>query len=88
MSSRRNFKERIESGQEISLREFLYPIMQGYDSVKVKADVEIGGFDQLFNLKAGRTIQKHYGMPEQDILTTTMLEGTDGRKDVVQVGEM
>ena len=54
--------------------------MQGYDSVKVKADVEIGGFDQLFNLKAGRIIQKHYGQPEQDILTTTMLEGTDGRK--------
>ncbi len=80
MSNRRNFKDRIERGEEISLREFLYPIMQGYDSVKVKADIEIGGFDQLFNLKAGRVIQKHYGQPEQDILTTTMLEGTDGRK--------
>ncbi|MEI7777186.1 MAG: tyrosine--tRNA ligase [bacterium] len=80
MSNRRNFKERLDRGEEVSLREFLYPIMQGYDSVKVKADIEIGGFDQLFNLKAGRIIQKHYGQPEQDILTTTMLEGTDGRK--------
>jgi tyrosyl-tRNA synthetase len=80
MSSRRNFKDRIEKGEEVSLREFLYPIMQGYDSVVVKADVEIGGFDQLFNLKAGRVIQRHYKMPEQDVLTVQMLEGTDGRK--------
>ncbi len=80
MSSRRNFKDRIEAGTDISLREFLYPLMQGYDSVAVKSNVEIGGFDQLFNLKAGRTIQKHYGQPEQDVLTTAMLEGTDGRK--------
>lgn len=80
MSSRRNFKDRIDAGTDISLREFLYPLMQGYDSVAVKADVELGGFDQLFNLKAGRVIQKHYGQAEQDILTTAMLEGTDGRK--------
>lgn len=80
MSARRNFKDRFEKGEEVSLREFLYPLMQGYDSVKVKADVEIGGFDQLFNLKAGRIIQKHYGLPEQNILTCQMLEGTDGRK--------
>ncbi len=80
MSNRRNFKDRLEKGEEVSLREFLYPLMQGYDSVRVKADVEIGGFDQLFNLKAGRIIQKHYGMPEQDVLTVQMLEGTDGRK--------
>ncbi|MCX6713206.1 MAG: tyrosine--tRNA ligase [Candidatus Vogelbacteria bacterium] len=80
MLSRRNFKDRVDKGEEISLREFLYPLMQGYDSVVLKADVEIGGFDQLFNLKAGRTIQKHYGQPEQDILTCQMLEGTDGRK--------
>ena len=53
MISRRNFKDRIEKGQEISLRELLYPLMQGYDSVAIDADVEIGGFDQLFNLKAG-----------------------------------
>lgn len=80
MSSRRNFKERLERGGEVSLREFLYPLMQGYDSVAVRADVEIGGFDQLFNLMAGRIVQKHYGLPEQDILTTAMLPGTDGRK--------
>jgi len=80
MSARRNFKDRFEKGQDVSLREFLYPLMQGYDSVALKADIEIGGFDQLFNLKAGRTIQKHYGMKEQDVLTIQMLEGTDGRK--------
>lgn len=80
MLARRNFKNRFEKGQDISLREFLYPLMQGYDSVSLKADIEIGGFDQLFNLKAGRTVQKHYGQPEQDVLTTKMLEGTDGRK--------
>lgn len=80
MQVRRNFKERFEKGEEVSLREFLYPLMQGYDSVMVKADVEIGGFDQLFNLKAGRIIQKHFGMAEQDVLTGQMLEGTDGRK--------
>ncbi len=80
MSSRRNFKDRFEKGVEVSLREFLYPLMQGYDSVQVKADIEIGGFDQLFNLKAGRIIQKYYKQPEQDVLTIQMLEGTDGRK--------
>jgi tyrosyl-tRNA synthetase len=80
MLARRNFKDRYERGVEISLREFLYPIMQGYDSVAVKADVEIGGFDQLFNLKAGRVIQDHYGMKKQNIMTGVMLDGTDGRK--------
>ena len=80
MAHRRNFKERIDKGEDVSIRECLYPLMQGYDSVAVKADVEIGGFDQLFNLKAGRIIQKHYGQPEQDILTTKMIEGADGRK--------
>ncbi len=80
MTSRRNFKERLDRGDEVSLREFLYPIMQGYDSVVLNSDIEIGGFDQLFNLKAGRIIQKHFGMQEQDVLTIQMLEGTDGRK--------
>ncbi len=80
MISRRNFKDRLDKGEEVSLREFLYPLMQGYDSYELDADVELGGFDQLFNLKAGRIIQKHYGMREQDILSTVMLEGTDGRK--------
>lgn len=80
MLARRNFKDRYDEGKEISLREFLYPMMQGYDSVAVKADVEIGGFDQLFNLKAGRVIQEFYGMPKQNIMMFSMLEGTDGRK--------
>jgi tyrosyl-tRNA synthetase len=80
MAGRRNFKERFDKDEEVSLREFLYPLMQGYDSVVVNADVEIGGLDQLFNLKAGRTIQRHYGKEEQDILTVKMLPGTDGRK--------
>ena len=80
MSKRRNFKDRLEAGTDIFLVEFLYPALQGYDSVKVKADVELGGFDQLFNLKAGRTVQRKYGMAEQDIMTLSMLEGTDGRK--------
>lgn len=80
MLARRNFKDRYEKGTEISLREFLYPMMQGYDSVAVKADIEVGGFDQLFNLKAGRIIQEHYGMEKQGVITFSMLEGTDGRK--------
>jgi len=80
MLARRNFKDRYEEGKEISLREFLYPIMQGYDSVVVKADVEIGGFDQLFNLKAGRILQEYYEMKKQNILTCEMLEGTNGDK--------
>jgi len=80
MLARRNFKDRYENGKEISLREFLYPIMQGYDSVAVKADVEIGGFDQLFNLKAGRDIQNYYGMKKQNIITCEMLDGTNGDK--------
>ena len=80
MLERRNFKDRFDSHIEISLREFMYPLMQGYDSVAVRADVEIGGFDQLFNLMAGRVIQRAYGQKEQDIMTFQMLEGTDGRK--------
>jgi tyrosyl-tRNA synthetase len=80
MLRRRNFSERYERGDEISLREFMYPLMQGYDSVVIKSDVEIGGFDQLFNLQAGRILQKAHGMPQQDIMTLQMLEGTDGRK--------
>ncbi len=80
MLARRNFKDRFDKGEEISLREFMYPLMQGYDSVAIKSDVEIGGFDQLFNLKAGRVVQKYYKQREQDVLTTKMLPGTDGRK--------
>lgn len=80
MSQRRNFKERFEKSEDVSLREFLYPLMQGYDSVHVRSDVEIGGFDQLFNVKAGRIMQEHYNQVPQNILTTAMLVGTDGRK--------
>lgn len=80
MVERRNFKDRWEAHKEISLREFLYPIMQGYDSVVVKADVELGGSDQLFNLLAGRKIQERYKQKPQDIMVNKMLFGTDGRK--------
>ena len=71
---------RLKTGKRVSTRELLYPIMQGYDSVMVKADLELGGTDQRFNLLAGRVIQKHYGQGPQDIMTTELLEGTDGRK--------
>lgn len=80
MLRRRNFAERWNKKEDISLREFLYPIIQGYDSVAVRADIELGGTDQLFNLEAGREIQKHYGQKPQDIMTVDMLLGIDGRK--------
>ncbi len=80
MIERRNFRERWDKHEEISLREFLYPLMQGYDSVAVSSDLEIGGSDQLFNLTAGRVIQKYYNKEQQDVLTMQMLYGTDGRK--------
>ncbi len=80
MSKRRNFKDRLDAGSDIFMVEFMYPALQGYDSVEVRADVELGGFDQLFNLKAGRIVQKKYGQEEQDVMTLSMLEGTDGRK--------
>src|SRR3989344_122741 len=80
MIKRRNFKKRLDAGEDVFMVEFMYPALQGYDSVAIKSDVEIGGFDQLFNLKAGRTVQKRYGQKEQDIMVLSMLEGTDGRK--------
>jgi tyrosyl-tRNA synthetase len=80
MIQRRNFKERWEKGIPIGLHELDYPLFQGYDSVVTKADVEIGGSDQLFNLKIGREIQKIYNLPPQDIMTSKMLTGLDGRK--------
>ncbi len=78
--SRENINRRLESGKRVSLRELLYPLMQGYDSVKVRADVEIGGIDQRFNLLVGRDVQKLYGQKPQDILTNPLIEGLDGRK--------
>jgi tyrosyl-tRNA synthetase len=78
--ARENISKRMKAGKRVSLRELLYPLMQGYDSVAVKADVELGGTDQRFNLLAGRTIQPAYKMPAQNILMTSLMEGTDGRK--------
>lgn len=78
--SRENIAKRMKAGKRVSLREVLYPLMQGYDSVAIKADVELGGTDQRFNLLAGRNIQPHYKQPAQNIMTTQLMEGTDGRK--------
>ena len=79
-SSREVIARRMKEGKRVSLQEILYPLMQGYDSVAVKADVELGGTDQRFNLLAGRTIQPLYKQQSQDILMTELMEGTDGRK--------
>lgn len=78
--ARENIAKRLKAGKRVSLRELLYPLMQGYDSVAVKADVELGGTDQRFNLLAGRTIQPAYKQKPQNILTMVLMEGTDGRK--------
>jgi tyrosyl-tRNA synthetase len=77
---RDNFEKRWKNHDPISYREGMYPLMQGYDSVAIKVDVELGGTDQLFNLLAGRKIQEVYRQKPQDIITTKMLIGTDGRK--------
>lgn len=78
--SRENIAKRLKAGKRISLRELLYPLMQGYDSVAIKADVEIGGTDQRFNLLAGRELQRHYQQIPQDIITNPLIAGLDGRK--------
>ncbi len=78
--SRENIKRRLDAGKRVSLREMLYPLMQGYDSVQVRADVEIGGTDQRFNLLAGRTLQSRYDQEPQDIVTVNLILGSDGRK--------
>jgi tyrosyl-tRNA synthetase len=78
MLERKDFKERYAKGQQISMHEFLYPLAQAYDSVFLKADVELGGTDQLFNLNVGRDIMPDYGLPPQIVLTTPLLEGLDG----------
>ena len=75
---REDFRERIEKG--LTILETLYPLLQGYDSVKVRADVELGGTDQRLNLLMGRQVQRYFGMKEQDILTVPLIEGTDGVK--------
>ncbi|MBI5400941.1 MAG: tyrosine--tRNA ligase [Candidatus Yonathbacteria bacterium] len=78
--ARDNIKRRIDAGKRVSLREVLYPLMQGYDSVAVKADIEIGGTDQKFNILAGRTLQNHFGQEPQNIILLDLIEGLDGRK--------
>ena len=78
MLERDDFHKRYTSQQPIAIHEFLYPLIQGYDSVELKADVELGGTDQKFNLLMGRELQKHHGQPTQCILTMPLLEGLDG----------
>ncbi len=80
MLERDNFRERYENQKPIGLQEFLYPMMQGYDSVALHADVELGGNDQLFNMMAGRTLQKRAGQDPQAVMVMELLVGTDGKK--------
>ena len=80
MLQREDFKSRIEKGQEVRLHEVQYPIMQGWDSVEIKSDVEIGGTDQLFNILVGRDLQKEEGLPQQVVILMPLLEGLDGVK--------
>jgi tyrosyl-tRNA synthetase len=78
MLERDDFNKRYNSGHPIAIHEFLYPLIQGYDSVAMRADVELGGTDQKFNLLVGRELQKHYGQKPQVIMTMPILEGLDG----------
>ena len=80
MLERDDFHKRYKSQQPISIHEFLYPLLQGYDSAVLKVDVELGGTDQKFNLLMGREVQKHYGLDQQSIMTLPLLEGLDGGK--------
>jgi len=78
--ARDNIKRRLDAGKRVSLREVLYPLMQGYDSVAVKADIELGGVDQRFNVLAGRPLQEKYGQAPQHCLLFSLMPGTDGEK--------
>lgn len=78
MMEREDFRSRIAAGESLAMHEFLYPLMQGYDSVAIEADVELGGTDQIFNLLIGRDIQRAYGQEPQVVLTMPLLVGTDG----------
>lgn len=80
MLERDDFEKRYKGGQPIAIHEFLYPLLQGYDSVEMRADVELGGNDQKFNLLMGRELQKHFGQKPQVVLTMPLLEGLDGVK--------
>lgn len=79
MIEREDFKKRLEEGRPISMHELLYPLVQGYDSVMLQADVELGGSDQLFNLLVGRDLMRHFGQEPQCIMTVPLLEGTEAR---------
>jgi tyrosyl-tRNA synthetase len=78
MLARADFKKRLTKNEDISLIEFMYPLLQGYDSVKLEADIELGGTDQIFNLLMGRELQKDFGQARQVVITMPLLEGTDG----------
>jgi tyrosyl-tRNA synthetase len=78
MLQREDFRNRLDAGQEIRLHELQYPIMQGWDSVEIRADVELGGTDQLFNILVGRDLQKEQGQPQQVVMVLPLLEGLDG----------
>lgn len=78
MLERDDFSKRYKANQPIAIHEFIYPLVQGYDSVALKADMELGGTDQKFNLLMGRELQKHFGQPPQCVLTMPLLEGLDG----------
>ncbi len=78
MLQREDFRNRLDAGQEIRLHELQYPIMQGWDSVEIRADVELGGTDQLFNILVGRDLQKEEGQPQQVVIVMPLLEGLDG----------
>ncbi len=80
MIERENFSQRFQAGKPISLQEIVYPVLQGYDSVELECDVEIGGTDQLFNMMAGRTMQKAFDKPMQSVLCTKMINAPDGQK--------
>jgi tyrosyl-tRNA synthetase len=80
MIQRRNFKERWDANKPIGLHELFYPIFQGYDSVMVKSDVEMGGYDQLFNIMTGRNMQEMFNQVPQEVMVLKMIEGLDGRK--------
>ena len=80
MLERDDFHKRYSTGQPIAIHEFLYPLLQGYDSVELKADIELGGTDQKFNLLMGRELQKHYGHEPQVVMMTPLIEGLDGVK--------
>jgi tyrosyl-tRNA synthetase len=81
---RKEYQQRIEAGEDISFLELLYPLLQGYDSVMVKADIEIGGLDQKFNLLFGRQVQKRFGQKEQNLILTPLLIGLDGKEKMSQ----